>query len=396
MLLPFRRQRLAFAVYAFICILIIYTITQILPRSRAASPSASARSPWSLINQFNFRFPGHARPAPFNSEIALTRKVGSDQKEIQYLKGIVQGIQQNNTVIIVPTDSEFLRLALNFDCRMRMLNIRNLLYWLRDDISARSLAQQEVQFYYHPELAEKKTPRAKDAETPVGVSHTAITEAHIRLLRLVLSTGYNVLFLDPHTAILKNPLEALQYDADLEGQIDEVTLEDAENEEKCPQMGAGAFYMKANPRTLRLLDRMEMAPHDYFSLQDNHILNHFLHDYTFSRILNRYETLSDGLHPALPYGGHVTENDDRLVVRFINADTFLNGAIWRKSVETLPGGTRMVLKERQGKWIREFEPALMHLSGVYAPAAKEWVFKELGWWSLNEDLTCLSPKATVL
>jgi len=61
-------------------------------------------------------------PIPFGS------RDGSEYIEIEYLKYLISGLALNNSIIICPTNTGFIKFALNFNCRVRSLGIANVLY----------------------------------------------------------------------------------------------------------------------------------------------------------------------------------------------------------------------------------------------------------------------------
>jgi hypothetical protein len=204
--------------------------------------------------------------------------------------------------------------------------------------------------------------------------------------RMIMKTGTNMLFLDADTAVISNPMAELVGDADLEGEIDAFNLTVAKNRHKCPQLCGGAFFLKANHRSILFLDRVEKALAEEMEgvVDDQQAINYVIHNYEVARILNRYQKGKE-----VPYGGFPEDpEDDRLTVRFVPIERFMNGHIWFTSVSTTLGtntksGMTMVFTQKGFEG--EFEPALMHLNGM---TSKESTMKRFGWWWLQDDLGC--------
>lgn len=200
-----------------------------------------------------------------------------------------------------------------------------------------------------------------------------------------MKTGFDMLFLDVDNIVIKNPLNDIIGDADLETQVDEKNLTMALDIHRNPKMCGGAFFLKSNSRTLKFLDRMEQA---YFSgnediIDDQRALNFVIHNQKNARIINRFEKHGENI----PIGGFAEgPEDDRISIRFVPVETFMNGHIWRKWVETDDDGGGMTLvNDKTGEVIKELDVSMMHLNGI---RDKKEYMRYFGWWNLNDDLTC--------
>lgn len=205
-----------------------------------------------------------------------------------------------------------------------------------------------------------------------------------------METGTNMLFLDVDNAVISDPMTELVGDADLEGQIDEFDLRVAKDLHTCPQMCGGAFYLKSNERSIQFLDQLAatLAGGSGGVVDDQEAINLIIHNYTAARILNRSEVKDD---IEVPFGGVSSgDHDNRLTVRYIPINRFLNGHIWQTAVRTQVGnfdksksGTIMAFTPEDLQ--EEFVPALMHLNSL---TDKEGTLRQFGWWHLKDDLTC--------
>jgi len=292
-------------------------------------------------------------PAPF------THRDGSEFGEIAYLKYLISGLALNNTIIIAPTNTGFMQLALNFNCRMRTLGVNNVLYWALDDTAAEILREYRMPFYHNPAFVSIATKEDYHSEKYLEMMYERPP-----FWRMVMKTGFDMLFLDVDNVVIKNPLEDIIGDADLEAQIDEMTLTMALNMHHNPQMCGGAFFLKSNDRTLKFLDRMEQAfiGKENGIVDDQHALNFVIHDQQYARIINRYEKHGK---KEVPIGGYQEGPEDhRISVRFVPVETFMNGHVWRWSVETDLDGGMSLVNDTTSEVIKEIDVSMMHLNGI--------------------------------
>jgi len=313
--------------------------------------------------------------------ILTSHRDGSEAKEVPYLRYLVSGLASNQTVIIVPVNKGFIRLAINFNCRMRSLSVNNVLFWALDSSAADTLRDYEIPVYYNPTYFSSQEWEVYHSE-----NYIKMMAERPKFWKLVLKTGYNMLFLDVDIGIVTNPLLSLVGDADLEGQVDEKAPNVALDNYTYPQICGGAFFLKSNDRTARFLDRLEKTLNERTDNveDDQQAINLLIHDPTVARSLNRFQKLPDGT--AVPFGGFENGSDDRITVRFIPVDKYVNGHIWRGFVQTEADGRHMrLVTEGSREIITEFEPALVHINGE---SGKEWRLKQYFWWQLEDDLTC--------
>lgn len=306
---------------------------------------------------------------------------GSESTETEYLQYLISGLALNNTIIIVPTNTAFARLAINFNCRMRTLGINNVLHWALDESVAEILRNYEIPVYYNPTFFSSKEEEIYHTE-----NYIKMMAERPKFWKMVMKTGFNMLFLDVDNVILKNPLEELIGDADLEAQIDEFALTSAENMYNVPQMCGGAFFLKSNDRILKFLDRVEKALVDRVNgiVDDQDALNLVLRNHNYTRLINRFEKLSDGTEA--PFGGYPNgPEDDRISARLIPVDNYMNGHIWRDAVDNKKDGTMTLIDASTKNFIRKIDPAIVHLNGL---TSKENHMQRYNWWYVRNDLTC--------
>ena len=200
-----------------------------------------------------------------------------------------------------------------------------------------------------------------------------------------MKTGFDMLFVDVDTVVMKNPLYDIIGDADLEIQVDEGKSKDALDIHRSPNMCAGAFFLKSNRRTLKFLDRMEQAlragKEDI--VDDQHALNFVLHDLNYARMINRFQKDE----AKTPIGGHADgPGDDRISVRVVPVDAFMNGHILDNCVKMdVDKGVMSLLDYDTREVIKELDVSIIHLNGI---KKKEEVMRKYRWWILNDDLTC--------
>src|SRR5208282_6065558 len=151
-----------------------------------------------------------------------------------------------------PTNTGYIELALNFNCRMRTLGVTNVLYWALDDTAAEILREYRLPVYHNPNFVSISTKEYYHSEDFIEMMYD-----RPQFWRMVMKTGFDMLFLDVDNVIIKNPLNDIIGDADLESQVDEIELMMALDMHHNPQMCGGAFFLKSNNRTLKFLDRME-------------------------------------------------------------------------------------------------------------------------------------------
>jgi hypothetical protein len=312
--------------------------------------------------------------------IPFPNRDGSESVEVAYLKYLISGLALNNTIIIVPTNTAFIKVALNLNCRMRIFGVNNVLYWALDDTAAKILREYRMTVYHNPNFASIATEENYHSEKYLEMMYD-----RAQFWRMVVKTGFDMLFLDVDNIILRNPLNDIVGDADLEAQVDEWNLTNALNVYHNPQMCGGVFFLKSNSRTLKFLDRMEQA---YFGsnediIDDQQALNFVIHNQKYARIINRFEKHGKDI----PIGGYAEgPKDDRISVRFVPLETFMNGHIWKKWVETdHDGGGMTLMNDTTGKVIKELNVSMLHLNSI---RPKDDYMKEFGWWNLNNDLTC--------
>jgi hypothetical protein len=201
---------------------------------------------------------------------------------------------------------------------------------------------------------------------------------------MVLKTGFDMLFLDADIVVMRNPLHDIVGDVDLEVQVDEKRYVDALDTHINPLMCAGAFSLKSNPRSLTFLDRMEealVAGKDGV-VDDQNALNFVTHHHDYARIINRYENVGG----IVPFGGYARgPEDDRVSVRLISVESYMNGHVWWSGVQRdRDGGVIRVVNDVTGE-VKSLDLSILHLNGI---KEKEELMKEYHWWSLKDDFTC--------
>ena len=154
-------------------------------------------------------------PVPFSN------RDGSEFIEIAYLKYLISGLALNNTIIIAPTNTGYIELALNFNCRMRTLGVTNVLYWALDDTAAEILREYRMPVYHNPNFVSISTKEYYHSEDFIEMMYD-----RPQFWRMVMKTGFDMLFLDVDNVIIKNPLNDIIGDADLESQVDEIEFND--------------------------------------------------------------------------------------------------------------------------------------------------------------------------
>lgn len=271
---------------------------------------------------------------------------------------------------------------MNLNCRMRNLGINNVLYWALDETAEAILRDYQIPVYYNPTFFSSKQEESYHTE-----NYIKMMSERPKFWKMIMRTGFNMFFMDVDIAILKNPLDEIIGDADLEGQIDEFDLLTAENIHQIPQLCAGAFFLKSNERTIKFLDKMEKVLADRVEdvLDDQQALNHVLGSRKNARIINRFKITKSGREE--PFGGYgMGYEDDRISARFIPIDTFMNGHIMEAFVNLdRSHGIMTLIDGVTKKTIREIDPALVHLNGV---SWKERQMKKFNWWHVRDDLTC--------
>lgn len=311
------------------------------------------------------------------------RDGGESDDEISYLRYLISGMALNNTIIIVPTNLAFARLAINLNCRMRVLGITNALFWALDKGTVEALQAYSIPVYFNPSFYSNEYVEYYHSD-----GYNQMMRDRPKLWRMVLRTGYNMLFLDADIALLTDPMAELVQDSDLEGQVDELDLFLATNEFTNPQLCGGAFFLKSNERSIRFLDNVEAAIQESWVglVEDQQAINTIIHNPFYARMVNRFQIEPDGQRK--PFGGYQNgPGDDRLTVRFIPTQQYLNGHLWYRYAGH--GGGRRIVFEDQGGTIEEFEPALVHLNGL---KEKEELLNQSGWWNLQEDMRCSLDK----
>jgi len=268
---------------------------------------------------------------------------------------------------------------------MRKLGITNVLFWALDKAAADILHAYDIAVYFNPSLYS-----SAEYEHYHSQNYIKMMFERPRFWKLIMKTGTNMLFLDIDIAVISDPMAELVGDADLEGQIDEFDLRVAKDLHAYPQMCGGAFYLKSNERSIQFLDQLgaTLAGGSGGVVDDQEAINLIIHNYTAARILNRSKGKDD---IEVPFGGVSSGDDDnRLTVRYIPINRFLNGHIWRRAVQTQVGkfdksksGTIMAFTPENLQ--EEFVPALIHLNGI---TNKEGILRRYGWWHLKDDLTC--------
>jgi hypothetical protein len=318
-----------------------------------------------------------------NLPVPFSNRNGSEDMEAEYLNYLISGLASNNTIIIVSINKALIRVGLNLNCRMRQLGMNNVLWWALDESAHAMLTAYQIPSYFNPAFIQMET-----FEQGSNI-YLDMMATRFSFWRSVIRTGHNMFFMDVDVVIYRNPLLDLAWDADLEGQVDEFEYEEAVDEFRYPHMCAGAFLLKPNNRSIRFLDDMEKA---YTGIEhifnDQVAMNHVLHHIDNNIVLNRYDRGPDGEKISKGKSSKETKEkqDDRLTVRFIPIDKFVNGHIWRGEVETERDGRHMkFVQSGTREVIQEFEPALLHLNGDHD---KEFRFKYFPWWQLRDDLSC--------
>src|SRR5271169_1019341 len=170
---------------------------------------------------------GHSLPPDFIVEgipSHFPHRQGSGATEVEYLRYLISGLALNDTIIIVPTNTAFARLAINFNCRMRTLGISNVLYWALDDTASQILREYQIPVYYNPTFFSSKEEESYHTD-----NYIKMMAERPKFWKMIMRTGFNMLFLDADNAILRNPMDEIVGDADLEGQIDGFTLPAADD-----------------------------------------------------------------------------------------------------------------------------------------------------------------------
>jgi Nucleotide-diphospho-sugar transferase len=310
-------------------------------------------------------------------------------KEVSYLRYLISGLAINNTVIIVPANVGFIAQALNFNCRVRSLGVTNVLFWALDETAAEILRSYSAPTYYNPSFFS-----VANLEKYHALNYNRMMSERPKFWRMVMRTGYNMLFMDADIAIIRNPIESIVGDADLEGQTDDYSVRECNDMDHLPAMCAGAFFLKSSERSVALLNHMERQLLDGRELcehpseenkdipracEDQEALNFFIQDRSLSRVVNR--NLNDTFSE---------EQDSRLTVRFIPVDEYLNGHVLSRAT-LVSDPTTMAFKDAEGHKGEAFIPAMVHVNG-YTGKDKQERLTLHGWWHLNADFTCSYEK----
>jgi len=243
------------------------------------------------------------------------------------------------------------------------------MFWALDPSAALYLQDRNYTMYFNPSYY---------SNDEFAVYHT---EKYIKLMaerpkfwRTVLQTGYDMLFLDSDIIFFKNPQLDLIGDADLEGQIDEFELEQALDPDFYPEMCGGGFFLKSNERSVTFLNELErlliLRPDGI--IDDQQAINRIIHNTTLARIINRKSP---------------SEPDERLSVRYIPFQQYLNGWLFRSH------SYAQILKPHKMTYVingtmETFEPSLVHLNGANPEGGKLGLMKKFGWWDLYDNHTC--------
>jgi len=330
-----------------------------------------------------------AAESPFPMPYSLRDGFESD-KEVSYLRYLISGLAINNTVIIVPANVGFIAQALSFNCRVRSLGVTNVLFWALDQKAAEILQAYSAPTYYNPSFFS-----VANLEQYHALNYNRMMSERPKFWRMVMRTGYNMLFMDADIAVIRNPMESIVGDADLEGQTDDYSLRECNDINRRPAMCAGAFFLKSNERSVALVNHMERELLQSRELcehpteenkdiprvcEDQEALNFFIQDMSLSRIVNR--ELNDPFSEQQP--------DPRLTVRFIPVGEYINGHVLSKWTAVLDPSI-MAFKDEEGNLGEHFIPAMVHVNG-FAGKEKQGRLMIHGWWYLNEDFTCSYDK----
>ena len=200
-----------------------------------------------------------------------------------------------------------------------------------------------------------------------------------------MKTGFDMLFLDMDNVIMKNPLNDIVGDADLEIQVDEGSSTAALDIHRNLHMCAGAFFLKSSSRTLKFLDRAEQALFAGMEeiMDDQHAINYIIHNETYARTINRYEKDEQ----RTPIGGYAQgPDDDRISVWVVPVENFINGHVLTNWVKTdSDNGVMTLVDDTTGEVVTELDVSLVHLNGI---KNKEEIMAKFRWWMLKDDFTC--------
>jgi hypothetical protein len=149
---------------------------------------------------------------------------------------------------------------------IKQAGIENYLVVALDTETEKALLAKNVNVYFMNITIHK-------SQADTGENH-AVSALKFGILKNFVELGYSVLLSDIDICVLQNPFKFLYRDSDIEGMtdgFDEVTAYGAIEGFDDPSMGwaryaqaykhfnlnSGLFYMKANPRTVELMERLE-------------------------------------------------------------------------------------------------------------------------------------------
>ena len=316
-----------------------------------------------------------------------------DDATIENLKTIIPNTI-NDTVIIIPVASQDMIWVDNLSCRLSFLQLPNILYWAMDKNAASRLQTNHRPHYYNPilETPNSPSPIIDDAKNK------------IRLWKWIIKTGTNILYLEPTVALLRNPLQSLTMDSDIEAIMHENSLQTTSftSESHVPKLGTGVLYLKSTASVSSFLDELLLHLETGKYKDESDVLNAALQMNPEKYLLaNIPERSSQNL-----------KSDTRLRYRYLPPLQFINHPIFEKELQLHKSGYWSAFSLRDAQWTDElFYPTLVY---VTAPDLEEYkkqrrhgrdmpqesrmvdTWRSLCWWELDSDGICafLASKST--
>ncbi|KAJ3053291.1 hypothetical protein HK097_004622 [Rhizophlyctis rosea] len=308
------------------------------------------------------------------------RDTRSEEKEVGYIKYIARRVAVNDTVVFIPTNDNFIELAMNLECSLRRQGITNILFWALDAGSNFALKARGLPVYFNPSLY--GTSRCVNYHAP---DYNRMMRERPKVWKWFLQAGINFLWMDADISMLGNPFKALRYDVDLEIQSDgqsnltEWVIAKGGPAPNPPWGGcAGLFHLRSTPRSIKIMQEMQSLMLRDKEIEDQQALGTLIGNKTLTHIVGSSNANNDP--PTL----REAKEKGLFLARFVDPRKWVNGHQLNNGVELDEGGSGWVWK-KDGKVMRLETPLAVHANGM---TGKKKMFESRKAWFLDEEGRC--------
>ncbi|KAJ3051570.1 hypothetical protein HK097_007416 [Rhizophlyctis rosea] len=315
------------------------------------------------------------------------RDTTDDEKEIEYIRGLAGRVAVNGTIVFIPTNANFITLAMNLECSLRRQGITNVLFWALDAASDFDLRARGIPTYFNPSLY--GTARCVNYHE---ADYNRMMRERPKVWGYFLRAGISFLWMDADITMLGNPFHALRHDADIEIQSDGISdipawISANGSPTPIPSWGgcAGLFLIRATKGSIYTMKMMELKMEEEKNIEDQQALGLFLNNDTHTHVIGH--TNDHNQEKSLLAARR--RNPKIFTARYVDPRYWVTG----HQLGSLEMGVKYDevagkwFYVKDGKWWGDLErPLAVHINGN---RDKRRMMQERGGWFLDEGGRCL-------